>query len=252
MLDVRGLSAAYRLHRALDEVTLRVNAGELVVILGANGAGKSTLLKAIAGLLPACGEITLDGEPLHALPARLRVEAGIALVPEGRGIFGELTVRENLLLGAFPKRARDAEAQSLARVLQLFPRLAERMRQTVRTMSGGEQQMVAIGRALMSAPRLLLLDEPSLGLSPLMCGELFRALARIRETGVSILLVEQNAKRSLAIADRGYLLENGRIRGSGEARQLLDDPVVQAAYLGICPTTQLAKVPQPTVRSGQW
>ncbi|HXF44665.1 MAG TPA: ABC transporter ATP-binding protein [Burkholderiaceae bacterium] len=234
MLEVRGLSAAYGLHRALAGVALEVKAGEIVVILGANGAGKSTLLKAIAGLLPADGaRIALDGRPLHDLPARERVEAGIALVPEGRGVFGELTVRENLLLGAYPKRARAQEAENLQRVLRLFPRLAERLRQAVRTMSGGEQQMVAIGRALMSAPRLLLLDEPSLGLSPLMCGELFRALTRIRAAGVSILLVEQNAKRSLAIADRGYLLENGHIAGSGDAQQLLNDPAVQAAYLGM-------------------
>ncbi len=176
--------------------------------------------------------IELAGQSLHALPARLRVEAGIALVPEGRGIFGELTVRENLSLGAYPRRARADEAANLERVLSLFPRLAERLTQTVRTMSGGEQQMVAIGRALMSAPRLLLLDEPSLGLAPLMCMELFRALKQVRATGVSILLVEQNAKRSLAIADRGYLLENGRIAGEGSAQQLLADPAVQAAYLG--------------------
>ena len=234
LFEVRELSAAYGLHQALAGVALEVKAGEIVVILGANGAGKSTLLKAIAGLLPADGaRIVLDGRSLHDLAARERVEAGIALVPEGRGVFGELTVRENLLLGAYPRRARAQEAENLQRVLRLFPRLAERLRQAVRTMSGGEQQMVAIGRALMSAPRLLLLDEPSLGLSPLMCGELFRALTQIRAAGVSILLVEQNAKRSLAIADRGYLLENGRIAGSGDAQRLLDDPAVQAAYLGM-------------------
>lgn len=235
MLEVGHLSAAYGLHRALDGVALCVGEHEVVVMLGANGAGKTTMLKAIAGLLPADPQarIALDGRELQSLPARLRVEAGIALVPEGRGIFGELTVRENLQLGAYPARARASEAANLERVLALFPRLAERLGQTARTMSGGEQQMVAIGRALMSAPRLLLLDEPSLGLSPLMCAELFRALQRVRETGVSILLVEQNAKRSLAIADRGYLLENGRIAGVGTAAQLLRDPAVQAAYLGM-------------------
>ncbi|GAB1389162.1 MAG: ABC transporter ATP-binding protein [Rubrivivax sp.] len=234
MFEVKGMSAAYGLHRALDEVGLRVGEHEVVVMLGANGAGKTTLLKAIAGLVAAtpASRIELAGQSLHALPARLRVEAGIALVPEGRGIFGELTVRENLSLGAYPRRARADEAANLERVLSLFPRLAERLTQTVRTMSGGEQQMVAIGRALMSAPRLLLLDEPSLGLAPLMCMELFRALKQVRATGVSILLVEQNAKRSLAIADRGYLLENGRIAGEGSAQQLLADPAVQAAYLG--------------------
>jgi branched-chain amino acid transport system ATP-binding protein len=235
MFEVRRLSAAYGLHQALDEVALTVGDRELVVMLGANGAGKTTMLKAIAGLVPtpAASEIVLAGQPLQALPARLRVEAGIALVPEGRGIFGDLTVRENLFLGAYPRRARASEARNFERVLALFPRLAERLAQTARTMSGGEQQMVAIGRALMSEPRLLLLDEPSLGLSPLMCVELFRALRQVKDSGVSILLVEQNAKRSLAIADRGYLLENGRITGQGPAEQLLDDPAVQAAYLGM-------------------
>ncbi|HMO47060.1 MAG TPA: ABC transporter ATP-binding protein [Rubrivivax sp.] len=235
MFELESLSASYGLHRALDRVSLRVGDTEVVVMLGANGAGKTTMLKAIAGLLPTPSEtrMTLAGQPLHALPARLRVEAGIALVPEGRGIFGELTVLENLSLGAYPQRARAAEKANLERVLSLFPRLAERLKQTARTMSGGEQQMVAVGRALMSAPRLLLLDEPSLGLSPLVCSELFRALEHVKGTGVSILLVEQNAKRSLAIADRGYLLENGRIVGEGAAQQLLNDPAVQSAYLGM-------------------
>ncbi len=235
MFEVQDLSAAYGLHQALDRVALTVGEGELVVMLGANGAGKTTLLKAVAGLLPtpAGTRIRLGEQALQALPARLRVEAGIALVPEGRGIFGELTVRENLQLGAYPRRARAAEAHNLERTLALFPRLAERLGQTARTMSGGEQQMVAIGRALMSAPRLLLLDEPSLGLSPLMCAELFRALQRVKGSGVAILLVEQNARRSLAIADRGYLLENGRVAGQGAAAQLLGDPAVQAAYLGM-------------------
>ncbi len=235
MFEVESLSASYGLHRALDRVSLRVGDAEVVVMLGANGAGKTTMLKAIAGLLPTPPHtrITLAGQALHALPARLRVEAGIALVPEGRGIFGELTVLENLSLGAYPKRARTTEKANLEKVLSLFPRLGERLKQTARTMSGGEQQMVAIGRALMSAPKLLLLDEPSLGLSPIVCGELFRALEHVKDTGVSILLVEQNAKRSLSIADRGYLLENGRIAGEGPAQQLLNDPAVQSAYLGM-------------------
>ncbi|HKS60756.1 MAG TPA: ABC transporter ATP-binding protein, partial [Xanthobacteraceae bacterium] len=196
MLEVRGLSASYGKHSALSGVDLDVKPGEIVVMLGANGAGKSTLLKAIAGLVhPQSGSrVTFGGQDLLALPPHEIVEAGIALVPEGRGIFAELTVRENLELGAFARRARAGEAESLARIKSLFPRLAERGPQLARTMSGGEQQMVAIGRALMSAPKLLLLDEPSLGLSPLMCGELFQALARIRDTGVGILLVEQNAK----------------------------------------------------------
>ena len=233
MLEVSGISVAYGKHLAVDRVTLGVAPGEIVLILGANGSGKTSLLKAIAGMLPAAGaSIQLDGRKLNGLPAHAVVEAGLALVPEGRGVFGELTVRENLELGAFAKRARPTEADNLRHVLELFPRLGERLSQAVRTMSGGEQQMVAVGRALMSAPKFLLLDEPSLGLSPLMCKELFAALARIRDRKLGILLVEQNAKRSLAIADRGYLIANGRIVGEGSAASLRDDPAVQRAYLG--------------------
>jgi branched-chain amino acid transport system ATP-binding protein len=234
MLEAAGVSFSYGLHRALADVSLAVAPREIVVLLGANGAGKTTLLKAIAGLVtPGAGaRIALAGRDLLALPPHAIVEAGVALVPEGRGIFGELTVRENLLLGAFPKRAREGEAQRLEQVLALFPRLKERQGQAVRTMSGGEQQMVAIGRALMSAPDILLLDEPSLGLSPLLCSELFATLARIRETGVGMLLVEQNARQSLRIADRGYLIETGRIVGEGTAEVLRSDPAVQRAFLG--------------------
>ncbi len=234
MLEIRDLSVSYGLHRVLDDVSLDVAPGEIVVILGANGAGKTTLLKAVGGIVtPRVGSgISLEGISLIAMPQHEIVEAGIALVPEGRGIFGELTVAENLELGAFARRARDRERDNLETVQSLFPRLAERGRQTVRTLSGGEQQMVAIGRALMSAPSYLLLDEPSLGLSPLLCGELFRSLGRIRETGVGVLLVEQNAKRSLDIADRGYLIENGRMVGDGTAEALRTDEAVQRAYLG--------------------
>ncbi len=235
MLEVRSLTASYGKHQALSHVDLDVNPGEIVVMLGANGAGKSTLLKSIAGLVPPQNgaRVTFNGRDMLALPPHEIVETGIALVPEGRGIFAELTVRENLELGAYARRARAGESESLDRVMTLFPRLAERRSQFARTMSGGEQQMVAIGRALMSAPRLLLLDEPSLGLSPLLCGELFQALARVRETGVAILLVEQNAVQGLNIADRGYLIETGRIVGQGSAQSLRSDPAVQRAYLGI-------------------
>ena len=233
MLEISGISVAYGRHLAVDRVTLSVKAGEIALILGANGSGKTSLLKAIAGIQPAASAaIRLAGRELSGLPAHAIVEAGLALVPEGRGVFGELTVRENLELGAFAKRARPAEAENLRNVLDLFPRLGERLSQQVRTMSGGEQQMVAVGRALMSAPNILLLDEPSLGLSPLMCKELFAALARIRDKGLGILLVEQNAKRSLAIADRGFLIANGRIVGEGSAASLRNDPAVQRAYLG--------------------
>jgi branched-chain amino acid transport system ATP-binding protein len=239
MLEVSKVSAFYGKHRALDGVSLTVAPAEIVVILGANGAGKTTLLKAIGGMVAAAPGacIAMAGRDLASkvltgLPAHQIVEAGIALVPEGRGIFGELTVRENLLLGAYPARARAKEATNLETVFKLFPRLRERLKQTVRTMSGGEQQMVAIGRALMTSPDILLLDEPSLGLSPIMCKELFQILARIRDAGLGILLVEQNAKQSLTIADRGYLIETGRIVGSGSGAALREDPAVQRAYLG--------------------
>ena len=208
-----------------------------MVILGANGAGKSTLLKAIAGLVPARpgARVRLADLPVLGLPAHRVLERGIALVPEGRGIFPDLTVAENLMLGAYADRARAAEKANLAKVLDLFPRLAERRRQRVATMSGGERQMVAIGRALMSAPRLLMLDEPSLGLAPVLVAELFDALGRIGAAGMSLLVVEQNVRASLAIADRGYLLEAGRIVGEGPASRLADDPAVQHAFLGMAP-----------------
>ncbi|MCC4241134.1 ABC transporter ATP-binding protein [Thalassospira povalilytica] len=235
MLDIKNLSVSYGKHAALRDVSLTVDRGEIVVMLGANGAGKSSLLKACAGLVTAqdgtC--INLSGAELTDLSAHKIVEAGLALVPEGRGIFGELTVRENLELGAFAKRARASEKQNLDRVIGLFPKLAERLNQAARTMSGGEQQMVAIGRALMSNPDILLLDEPSLGLSPIMTGDLFKALAAIRTTGVGVLLVEQNAHQSLAISDRGYLIENGAITGQDSARALQSDPAVQKAFLGL-------------------
>jgi branched-chain amino acid transport system ATP-binding protein len=234
MLEIANVSACYGKHRALDGVSLTVGRGELVLILGANGAGKTTLLKCVAGLVAAApgGAIAMAGNDLAGVPAHRIVEAGIALVPEGRGIFSDLTVAENLMLGAFPARARAKEADNLAMVLRLFPPLGERLRQTVRTMSGGEQQMVAIGRALMTAPEILLLDEPSLGLSPLMCKTLFQTLKRIRDAGLGIMLVEQNAKQSLEIADRGYLIESGRIVGEGSSIALKSDPAVQRAYLG--------------------
>ena len=235
MLDIKNLSVSYGKHAALRDVSLTVDRGEIVVMLGANGAGKSSLLKACAGLVTAQDgtRINLSGAELTDLSVHKIVEAGLALVPEGRGIFGELTVRENLELGAFAKRARASEKQNLDRVIGLFPKLAERLNQAARTMSGGEQQMVAIGRALMSNPDILLLDEPSLGLSPIMTGDLFKALAAIRTTGVGVLLVEQNAHQSLAISDRGYLIENGAITGQDSARALQSDPAVQKAFLGL-------------------
>jgi branched-chain amino acid transport system ATP-binding protein len=234
MLESRNLSVFYGRHRAVENVSVKVAPGEIVVMLGANGAGKSTFLRAIAGQVAAApgGSVVMDGIDITRRPPHEIVEAGIALVPEDRGVFADLTVHENLILGAHPRRARAREAENLARVLSLFPRLAERGRQLVRTMSGGERQMVAVGRAMMSAPSILMLDEPSLGLAPLLCRELFRTLARIKEAGVGIFLVEQNAKLSLAIADRGYLLDNGHIVGADTAAALSKDETVRNAYLG--------------------
>ena len=234
MLEVKNLSVSYGQHRALDDISVQIAKGEVVVILGANGAGKSSLLRAIAGLSEGhCdGDISFAGQSLLGQSPDEIVTGGIALVPEGRAIFGDLNVEENLRLGAYSERARMNEQANLDRVLTLFPKLRERRKQISRTMSGGEQQMVAIGRALMSDPTILMLDEPSLGLSPLLSKELFQALGRIRETGLGVLVVEQNAKLSLAIADRGYLIENGHIVGANDASSLAADPAVQAAYLG--------------------
>lgn len=237
MLEVRNMSVAYGLHQALRNADLSVAIGEIVVILGANGAGKSSLLKAITRTSEGSisGSVRIDGTDVSRLAPENIVEMGIAFVPEGRGIFADLTVRENLELGAYCDRARTNEETNLRRVFDLFPVLHQRSGQVVRTMSGGEQQMVALGRAMMADPRILLLDEPSLGLSPLLCSQLFRNLSQIREFGVGVLLVEQNARLSLTIADRGYLLENGEISAAANATDLLDDPAVQAAYLGVSP-----------------
>ncbi len=234
MLEVSGISAAYGQHPSLNDVSLSIAPGEIVVILGANGAGKSTLLRAIAGICEGrvSGEVRLGTDTLTGLSPDEIVEKGVVLVPEGRGIFGDLSVKENLLLGAYPARARDRERENLDRVLGLFPTLRERQGQVARTMSGGEQQMLAIGRAMMSAPEILMLDEPSLGLSPLLCKELFQNLAQVKSLGIGVLLVEQNARLSLAIADRGYLLENTRITHEDTAARLAGDPAVQRAYLG--------------------
>jgi len=235
MLEIDGLDHSYGRHRALRDVAIRVRSGEAVAILGANGAGKTTLLNSIAGLVsPTAGSIRFRGVELLGLPVHRIVEEGVATVTENRHLFGSMSVMENLVLGAYPRRTRDAAPAGLARVLELFPRLAERRRQAVRTLSGGEQQMVAVGRALMAKPSLLLLDEPSLGLAPLIAGELFGALGRIvAEGGVSILMVEQNARRALKMADRAYLLSLGRIVGEGDARALAKDRAVAESYLGM-------------------
>lgn len=235
MLEVSGLSLRYGKHLALDGVAANIERGETVVVLGANGAGKSSLLKAIAGLVkPDEGvRIKLDGNTIAGLPPHLIPSMGIALVPEGRGVFGDLTVEQNLLLGAYSSRARSGEETRRRHVYELFPKLAERRRQTVNTMSGGEQQMVAVARALMSKPDYLMLDEPSLGLAPVVVTELFETLGRVRETGVALLIVEQNVRMSLSVADRGYLMEAGRIVGEGTAAALRRDSAVQRAFLGM-------------------
>jgi branched-chain amino acid transport system ATP-binding protein len=245
MLEVANIAVSYGRHRALEGVGVRIESGEICVILGANGAGKSTLLKAIAGIVAVepGGSIRMRGKQILGMKAHRIVEEGVALVPEGRGIFGDLTVAENLQLGAFAARARSGEKEMLEKIYALFPRLAERRAQVARTMSGGEQQMVAIGRALMSKPEILMLDEPSLGLSPLLTQELFRSLKAVAATGVGLLLVEQNARQSLKIADRGYLIENGAVTGENSASALMSDPAVVNAYLGGNVRTTTARHP---------
>ncbi len=234
MLETRNLSVFYGRHKALENVSVQVNKGEICVVLGANGAGKSTLLKAVAGLVtPAPGsQVIIDGRPISGLNSAEIVETGIALVPEGRGIFADLTVQENLTLGAYARRARRDEGGNLKRVFALFPRLAERRAQIARTMSGGEQQMLAIGRALMSKPNMIILDEPSLGLAPLVIKQIFEIIGKLREEGITVFLVEQNAHQALNLADRGYVLETGRIRLHDTGKNLLANPDVQNAYLG--------------------
>jgi len=232
MLQVTGLRSGYGRIEALQGVSLEVRAGEIVTLIGANGAGKTTLLKALAGILPAwAGGITYDGVRIERLQPPQRVRRGLSLVPEGRGILQRMTVRENLLMGAYARDGgADLEAEA-AEVLRRFPPLAPRRHQLGGTLSGGEQQMLAIGRALMARPRLLMLDEPSLGLAPLMVREIMRILAELRAQGITILLVEQNAKQALQLADRCYILATGRIVASGQARAMLESPEVQAAYL---------------------
>ena len=233
MLEIRGLEAAYGDVPALSGVTLRVGAGEIVALLGPNGAGKSTLLGCVAGLVrPRAGIISWDSENLLAVAPHLIVERGLAVVPEGRRLFGSMTVEDNLDLGAFSPRARAARRESLERVFALFPDLRARRRQIVRALSGGQQQMVAVGRALMASPRLLMLDEPSLGIAPLLVRRILDALVEINRAGVAVFLVEQNVRAALTLAHRAYILEGGRVVGEGEGPALLRDAHVRRAYLG--------------------
>jgi branched-chain amino acid transport system ATP-binding protein len=234
MLSAKDLVVSYGAVEALHGISFEVREGEIVTLVGANGAGKSTTLRAVSGLVaPKSGTVTLAGADVTGMAAHLLVRRGLCHVPEGRRIFTALSVRENLELGAYTVHSRAAIAANLARVLGLFPRLAERIDQAGGTLSGGEQQMLAIGRALMAKPRVLLLDEPSLGLAPLLVQGIFREIARInREEGTTILVVEQNANIALATAHRGYVLETGRIVLEDDAKALLENPRVKAAYLG--------------------
>jgi branched-chain amino acid transport system ATP-binding protein len=233
LLEVRDLHVAYGQVEAVRGVSLALAPGEIVSVIGPNGAGKTTLLAAVMGLLPSTGALRFDAADLASLDVEARVERGMTLVPEQRELFGELTVRDNLRLGAYAKRLRGAALQErLDAVCARFPRLKERAMQRADTLSGGERQMLALGRALMSQPRLLLLDEPSLGLAPLIVRDILAIVRTLRDEGVSILLVEQNARAALETSDHGYVLETGEIAFAGASHELARDPRVQAAYLG--------------------
>jgi len=233
MLKIDALQVKYGAIEALRGVSLDVRKGEVVTLIGGNGAGKSTLMKAISGLEPvAGGRIVFEGEDITALASHRRVGLGISQSPEGRQVFADQTVRDNLLLGAWLRKDHDGIAQDIAAQFEVFPRLRERQDQLAGTMSGGEQQMLAMGRALMARPRLLLLDEPSLGLAPLVVREIFAVIRELKARGVTILLVEQMANQALKVADRAYVLKTGEITSSGIARELADDPLVREAYLG--------------------
>jgi branched-chain amino acid transport system ATP-binding protein len=234
ILSVESVDAGYGEVHVLHGVSLHIAAGGITALLGSNGAGKTTLLRTIAGLLPAsAGRVAYQGASLHGLPASARVDRGIVLVPEGRLIFGDFTVEENLLAGAFCARARSRRAETLEEMYARFPMLRQRRRQMGGTLSGGQQQILAIARGLMSRPALLLLDEPSLGLAPMMVAELFAAVRDIRDAGITVLIVEQNVRATLELADDGFVLETGRITLRGSASALLGNDAVRQAYLGL-------------------
>jgi branched-chain amino acid transport system ATP-binding protein len=233
LLKLTGLEVGYGGIRAVKGISLEVNEGELVTLIGANGAGKTTTLKAITGLLKAAaGSIEYRGRDIAGVPAHQLAADGLVMVPEGRGVFSGLTIEENLQMGAYTRRDRHAIAEDIEHKFQLFPRLKERARQTAGTLSGGEQQMLAISRALMARPKLLLLDEPSMGLAPLMVQKIFEVVRDVAKTGVTILLIEQNAKLALQVSGRGYVMDGGLITLAGESKMLLADPKVREAYLG--------------------
>ena len=233
LLELKELQVAYGGIQAVKGIDMHVDQGELVCLIGANGAGKTTTLKGITGLQPIkSGKIHYAGEDITGKPAFQLVRKGLSMVPEGRGVFGALTIEENLAMGAYARDDRAAIKDDIERVFDLFPRLKERRKQTAGTLSGGEQQMLAMGRALMSRPKLLLLDEPSMGLAPLMVQKVFETVMAVSKEGVTILLIEQNAKLALEVSSRGYVMESGEITLQGKAKQLLSDPKVRAAYLG--------------------
>jgi branched-chain amino acid transport system ATP-binding protein len=234
LLKLDDIQLAYGDVQVLNGISLDVYPGEIVTLLGSNGAGKTTTLRAIAGLRPTRGgNIQYEGEALLLRPASHRAKMGIALVPEGRELWGQLTVQENLELGAYSKNARPKAAASLERVFALFPRLKERRRQLAGSLSGGEQQMCAIGRALMIEPKLLMLDEPSLGLAPIIVEQVFQVIRQLHSTGITILLVEQNLKMALEVADRGYVVETGKIKIAGSSAELSSNEAIRSAYLGL-------------------
>lgn len=233
MLEVRDLNVYYGMIHAIKNASFEVGEGEVVALIGANGAGKTTILHTVTGLLHAkSGSVTFEGKELTHTPAHRIVSMGISHVPEGRRVFSELTVYENLMMGAYTRTDKAEIAASLDMVYERFPRLKERRSQQAGTLSGGEQQMLAMGRALMSSPRLLLMDEPSMGLSPLFVSEIFKIIEEVSAQGVTVLLVEQNAKKALSIADRAYVLETGRVVMTGPAQELMNNDSIRAAYLG--------------------
>lgn len=234
LLEVRNIDVFYGDVQAIFDLSLRVEQGKVVSIIGGNGAGKSTLLKTISGLMqPVKGEIVFDGKPIQSLPPEAVVERGIVQVPEGRRLFTLMSVQDNLIVGAYSKRADAQKENTLKEVYALFPRLKERVAQLAMTLSGGEQQMVAIGRGLMARPKILMLDEPSLGLAPILTKSIFDTLRKIADQGTTVLLVEQDVKHSLSLSDRGYVIEHGRTVMEGAAKELLDNPHVRTAYLGL-------------------
>jgi len=234
MLEVRNIDTFYGKAQALWDVSLRVDEKEIVALIGANGAGKTTLLNTISGLLrPASGSVEFLGKRIDGLPPHSIVELGISHVPEGRRLFADMSVRENLEMGAYVSEAWKRKEETLRQVYRIFPRLQERQGQLARTLSGGERQMLAIGRGLMSRPRVCLFDEPSYGLAPLLMAEIFRIIQGLRDQGIAILLVEQNVRQSLEIADRAYVLESGRIALEGNSKGLLQEELIRKAYLGL-------------------